>query len=131
KENQKMVEGFKYEFSLQPNGLRNNDALLARFIENRYRNSVKKMARIVVCSMFHAESTEFAVRENCRAMGLKINKGGLDFQLKNIILSIFGISLAVLMSAYVAAIAYYVVNWPPVSLHDMLTQNTKLFLTWS
>jgi hypothetical protein len=35
------------------------------------------------------------------------------------------------MSAYVAAIAYYVVNWPPASLHDMLTQNTKLFLTWS
>jgi hypothetical protein len=137
RENQKVMDGFKQEFSSGPANLKLLDPTSAMYLEQKFRQTLKKVARLMVCSMLEAESTEFRVREHWRSLGIQIQPGGLDFQLKNIITSLFGIAVAVLLACYLSAIVFHVVevlsdNTSLVSpLSEMLSQNRFLFLSWS
>ena len=136
RENQKTIDGFKQEFSSGPNP-KILDAVSASYIEQKYRDGVKKIARFMVCAMLEAESTEFRVREHWRSLGFKIQQGGLDFQFKNIITSLFGIALAVIVACYLSAIVYYIIevviagDSGQLPLSQILSENTSLFLQWS
>ena len=137
RENQKTMDGFLQEFSSGLPHPKFLDAVSARYIEQKYRSGVKKVARFMVCSMLDAESTEFRVRGHWRSLGFKVEPGGLDFQLKNIITSLFGISIAVIISCYLSVTLYYLIHTITgyydvgAPLSKILSDNTYLFLRWS
>jgi hypothetical protein len=131
------MDGFTQEFSSGPTKLRPLTLSSARYLEQKFRYALKKVARFMVCSMLEAESTEFRVREHWRLLGIRIQPGGLDFQLKTLVTSLFGIAAAVLLACNLSAIFYYVGEVLTggtslsVPLSEMLAQNKFLFLSWS
>ena len=137
RENEKVMDGFTQEFSSGPTNLRPLTLTSARYLEQKFRYALKKVARFMVCSMLEAESTEFRVREHWRLLGIQIQPGGLDFQLRTLVTSLFGIAVAVLLACYLSAIVFHVVEVLRDStshsspLFEMLAQNWFLFLSWS
>ena len=79
RENEKVMDGFTQEFSSGPTNLRPLTLTSARYLEQKFRYALKKVARFMVCSMLEAESTEFRVREHWRLLGIQLHPGGLDF----------------------------------------------------
>jgi len=128
--NQKMIEGFKQDFTATPEGYATLEA--ARSVERKYRVGVRKIARFLMCAILEAETTEFAARARLRALGLKVPLMPVEFQPSLIVLSfavIFGMTW---VGSYLSASVFFVIERPAgQTFFGLLGGETPTFFLWS
>jgi hypothetical protein len=106
--NQKIMEGFKRDFSAEPDSWKAIDS--ARYIEQKYRDTLLNAAKFLVCAMFEAENTELRVRERLQARGFQIQSGGLNFRSVHIVLSLAAVAVVTIIGCHLAAVFYSLVE---------------------
>jgi hypothetical protein len=132
--NQKIMEGFKRDFSAEPDSWKAIDS--ARYIEQKYRDTLLNAAKFLVCAMFEAENTELRVRERLQARGFQIQSGGLNFRSVHIVLSLAAVAVVTIIGCHLAAVFYYLVERfvlanSTLGFFAILSQGTGTFFAWT
>jgi hypothetical protein len=128
--NQKMIEGFKQDFTATPEGYATLEA--ARSVERKYRVGVRKIARFLMCAILQAETTEFAARGRLRALGLDVPLMGIEFRPGLIVLSFAAIFATTWVGSYLSACLFFVIERPAgQTFFGLLGSETPTFFLWS
>jgi hypothetical protein len=132
--NQKLMESFERDLSGSFVGITNADT--ARYIEQKHRDSVMKVARFIACAMLQSDGSELTVRERLQKLGLPVSLAGLNFQLSHIVVSLCFIAVTTVAGCYLSAFLYYCVQHfilqnASADLLLLLREGTPIFFAWT
>lgn len=125
-EHKAIADGIENDFSVDASDL--GTPASARYVEERFRRSLRKASRFFACAMLNAEPSEYAIRTRLTELSLNVRVIGFDFRPGHLLIALATIAVATLFGCYLSVFVY---GWaraidPTSAIMDM----TPFFFAW-
>jgi hypothetical protein len=125
-EHKAIADGIDKDFALEASDL--GTPASARYVEERFRRSVRKASRFFACAMLNAEPSEFAIRRRLTELSLNVRIVGFDFRPGHLLIALMTIVAATLLGCYLAAFVY---SWAlAIDPTPVIITMTPFFFAW-
>jgi hypothetical protein len=125
-EHKAIADGLEKDFAVDAGDL--GTAPSARYVEERFRRSLRKTARFFACAMLNAEPSEYAIRTRLTELGLDVRVIGFDFRPSHLLIALATIVIAALCGCYLSVFAY---GWAHgVGPGPIVLDMTPFFFKW-